>query len=136
MSSTPPVLRSIDQLHPAAKKLGALGGYRINALTGRNDDMCRPCPDVPSLDLVIVGGESGPGARPMHPDWARSLRDQCNAAGVAFHFKQWGEWHADAMLSTDTKGQCPPPNMRIGKKRAGRLLDGRTWDEMPGVSHD
>lgn len=47
------------------------------------------------LDWVIVGGESGPGARPMHPDWARSLRDQCQAAGVPFFFKQWGEWGPD-----------------------------------------
>lgn len=47
---------------------------------------------LPRVDWVIVGGESGPGARPMHPDWARSLRDQCNAAGVPFLFKQWGEW--------------------------------------------
>src|SRR6202007_2869845 len=44
------------------------------------------------LDWVICGGESGPDARPMHPDWARSLRDQCAAAGVPFFFKQWGEW--------------------------------------------
>jgi len=48
--------------------------------------------DLSGLDWVIVGGESGPGARPMHPEWARSLRDQCVDAGVAFHFKQWGEW--------------------------------------------
>lgn len=48
------------------------------------------------LDWVIIGGESGPGARPMHPDWARSLRDQCQAAGVPFFFKQWGEWGPDA----------------------------------------
>ena len=46
----------------------------------------------PKVDWVIVGGESGPGARPMHPEWARSLRDQCEAAGVPFLFKQWGEW--------------------------------------------
>lgn len=74
------------------------------------------------LDLVIVGGESGPHARPMHPDWARSLRDQCVAAGVAFHFKQWGEWDADGE--------------RVGKKSAGRLLYGRTWDQMPGGDHE
>lgn len=49
---------------------------------------------VPGIHWVICGGESGPGARPMHPDWARSLRDQCAATGVAFHFKQWGEWIA------------------------------------------
>jgi protein gp37 len=52
----------------------------------------RQLPSFPWIDWVICGGESGPGARPMHPDWARSLRDQCEAAGVAFHFKQWGEW--------------------------------------------
>jgi protein gp37 len=93
--------------------------------------ICEPCDDGrpvtmgtilhcqnPRLDWVIVGGESGPGARPMHPDWARSLRDQCQAAGVPFFFKQWGEW--------DFEGY------RIGKKYAGRLLDGREWNEFPG----
>ena len=88
-------------------------------------------PWLDGIHLVIVGGESGPGARPTHPDWARSLRDQCVKAGVAFHFKQWGNWHPDALLYTDKDGNCPPPNMNIGKKAAGRLLDGRTWDEMP-----
>ena len=62
------------------------------------------------IHWVIVGGESGPGARPMHPDWVRSIRDQCIKAGVPFFFKQWGG---------------------VNKKAAGRLLDGRTWDEMP-----
>ena len=71
---------------------------------------------LPNLNLdginwVIVGGESGPGARPMHPDWVRDLRDQCMAAAVPFFFKQWGG---------------------VRKKLAGRILDGRTWDEMPG----
>lgn len=88
------------------------------------------------LDWIIVGGESGPGARPMHPDWPRSLRDQCVSAGVSFFFKQWGNWHPDALLCTDTQGRCPPPNMNIGKKRSGRLLDGRTWDQMPGASYE
>lgn len=113
----------------------------------------------PKIDLVIVGGESGPGARPMHPDWARSLRDQCQAAGVAFHFKQHGEWVSIYDRDRDDPDwrKVPKPgdwdrkrwlnlaggqgfhgdklNMmrRVGKKRAGRLLDGRTWDEMPGV---
>ncbi len=82
-------------------------------------------------ELVICGGESGHGARPMHPDWARNLRDQCVSHGTAFHFKQWGQWEADALLYTTPDGQCPPPNMNVGKKAAGRLLDGRTWDEMP-----
>jgi protein gp37 len=69
------------------------------------------------IDWVIVGGESGPGARPMRADWARDIRAQCEAAGVAFFFKQWG--------AHNEKG------LRVGKGRAGRLLDGRTWDAMP-----
>jgi protein gp37 len=91
------------------------------------------------LNWVIVGGESGPGARPMDPDWARSLRDQCNAAGVPFFFKQWGEWRE--LLVGDYRGDQPThPTyettdqttlIRVGKKSAGRELDGRTWDEYP-----
>ena len=74
-------------------------------------------PFLAALDWVIVGGESGPHARPMHPDWARSLRDQCQAAGVRFFFKQWGEYGEH--------------RRRVGKRGAGRLLDGRTWEEYP-----
>ena len=117
------------------------------------------------LDWVICGGESGPGARPMQPDWARSLRDQCQAASVPFFFKQWGEWEpvCDYYEEDDEKreraldrphrlitqqgsewfvgvygerhdGQPPPGTWimhKVGKKAAGRILDGRTWDEMP-----
>ncbi|AJA43370.1 hypothetical protein VC60_gp69 [Mycobacterium phage Sbash] len=108
------------------------------------------------LDWVIVGGESGPGARPMHPDWARSLRDQCRIAGVPFLFKQWGEYRpvdpdipdnrcTSDYLVTDTAvvriadHTGPAPDgfatvRRVGKKRAGRELDGRTWDQYPEVS--
>jgi protein gp37 len=112
------------------------------------------------IDWVICGGESGPGARPMHPAWARSLRAQCQAAGVPFFFKQWGEWapdtgplHASDPIM-DGKVACavwngqgwdhhrncygPPTTTtdiewmyRLGKKRAGRLLDGREWNEVP-----
>lgn len=67
--------------------------------------------DLTGIDWVIVGGESGFGARPMKAEWVRDIRDQCVAAGVPFFFKQWGG---------------------VWKKRAGRVLDGRTWDEMPG----
>jgi len=66
----------------------------INALTGKWCDCCGPYDDN-KLDWVIVGGESGPGARPMHPDWARGLRDQCQEIGIPFHFKQWGAWWPD-----------------------------------------
>lgn len=83
------------------------------------------------LDLVIVGGESGPGARPMHPDWARSLRDQCVAAGAAFHFKQWGEY-SPLLCADGLDDDLMWRMVRRGKKAAGRMLDGRTWDQMPG----
>lgn len=121
------------------------------------------------LEWVIVGGESGPGARPMHPDWVRSIRDQCAAAGVAFFFKQWGEWapqigavdgweiddnpevsRFDHLEWDDAEqswgkpfrplwcdfqdGNCDELHTvsRIGKRRAGRLLDGITHDAFPG----
>lgn len=109
--------------------------------------------DGPGIDWVIVGGESGPYARPMHPDWARSLRDQCVAAGVPYLFKQWGAWNPGNVFEAvgakhettciDQSGQVHPyppifePSSgrwcmhRLGKKAAGRLLDGRTWDEVP-----
>jgi protein gp37 len=116
------------------------------------------------IDWVIVGGESGPGARPMHPAWARSLRDQCQAALVPFFFKQWGEWgHALHMAGVSAVSAAPAAHngyyahrnrvrvhggaedghcfesrsddrhiIRVGKKAAGRLLDGREWNEAPG----
>ncbi|MEK7882946.1 phage Gp37/Gp68 family protein [Methyloversatilis sp. NSM2] len=103
-----------------------------------------------ALDWIIVGGESGPRARPMHPHWARDLRDQCAAAGVPFLFKQWGEW-APAGAWYETHPVSLPVRalgpsgwtdsgdvaadsdyvVRIGKKAAGRLLDGRTHDGFP-----
>lgn len=119
----------------------------------------------PLLDWVIVGGESGPGARPMHPDWARALREQTTSAGAAFLFKQWGAWapvgpdagagrsifdyvtNDDRCQIVDQAGHLrgrPWPGWRIqdgtrdaasmrryGKHAAGRLLDGRTWDDYP-----
>ena len=103
---------------------------------------------VDLLDWVICGGESGPKARPMHPDWARNLRDQCTAAGVPFLFKQWGEWrppYGAGLRLEDLVVSANPmhPVMaldkammtRVGKKAAGRLLDGRTHDEWPEVRH-
>lgn len=84
------------------------------------------------LDWVIVGGESGPHARPMHPVWARSLRDQCVQYGVPFFMKQWGAWAPEP----DEAGTYADYRRRarmelVGKKRAGRLLDGREWNEFP-----
>jgi protein gp37 len=119
------------------------------------------------IDWVVAGGESGPKARPMHPDWVRSLRDQCARAGVPFLFKQWGEFrefdheapieeveigteHADSIRACAVrpvwqtldgrvfrKPEQLPPDVagrmleRLGKRTAGRSLDGRTWDGYP-----
>lgn len=116
------------QLGPVDLTRLNMDGFWLSALTGEMEVHGHV---NPPLDLVIVGGESGPNARPMHPDWARSLRDQCQSAGVAFHFKQWGEWFPFGTL--DPSLYLP---VRIGKKAAGRLLDGRTWDQMPGVCND
>lgn len=85
---------------------------------------------------VIVGGESGYNARPIHPRWVRSLRDQCEVLGIKFFMKQWGEWAESAMRmeypnSTPHVFNDGTLMMRIGKKAAGRLLDGREWNEMP-----
>lgn len=94
-------------------------------------------PVFPAFDWVIVGGESGPGSRPMHPEWARTLRDQCIGAGVPFHFKQWGEWvpedqsPEDAVIPATYRFDEPTGTIRLGKKASGRELDGRTWDERP-----
>lgn len=97
----------------------------------------KPCNAV---DWVICGGESGPKARPMHPNWARSLRDQCQAAGIPFFFKQWGEWApdrnaiGDLVRTVSGQWQGEQSSTRVGKKKAGRILDGRTWDEFPEVA--
>lgn len=106
---------------------------------GDGDTQEVPC--RPDIHWVVVGGESGPGARPMHPHWARSLRDQCQAAGVPFHFKQWGEFGPDQVgdirftpVSSRIPMDEPASLFRVGKKAAGRLLDGRTWDELPAVA--
>lgn len=89
------------------------------------------------LNWVIGGGESGPGARPSDPDWFRGLRDQCVSANVAYHFKQFGEWAPAEDIDPDSRERATEAFIgqgyvcRVGKKAAGRLLDGRTWDEFP-----
>ncbi|GLV21957.1 hypothetical protein TomMM35A_18100 [Sphingobium sp. TomMM35A] len=124
-----------------AEVLDALSGQ----LSGMFGDYCPT--RLPALDWIIVGGESGPNARPMHPDWARDIRDQCAAAGVPFLFKQWGEWFpyggidADGHQNSRDLGERPGKwhvwgdgegsASRIGKKQAGRLLDGVHHDGVP-----
>lgn len=138
---------------PAAKRFLSmeplLGSVEIHSAylnKGPSDDM--------SIDWVIVGGESGPNARPMHPDWVRSLRDQCEVAGVPFFFKQWGEWAPHQTIPGGDEGgdirrghvrylvgdgREPDGHFRrgdaavarVGKKYAGRLFDGRVWNGVP-----
>ena len=131
----------------------------INLVPHRNADGEVVISQGIDVDWVIAGGESGPHARPSHPDWFRSLRDQCQAAGVPFHFKQWGSWEPvtplyngrDDTLEDGTEiimqrdglwnerdGQPTDSRAwlmrRVGKSSAGRMLDGRTWDEVPSLT--
>lgn len=135
----------------------------------RMNPSCPKCDAVYScrhaIDWLIAGGESGPGARPAHPDWFRSARDQCAAAGIPFFFTSWGEWHSggDGLRDASwdrkiSRGVCPCGSnfdcasaqlgthrlndrcaltallmYRVGKKRAGRLLDGREHNELPEI---
>jgi len=133
-----------------------LGSVVVPPVIDRGEDgiWCDPLrPGHRGIGWVIVGGESGPHARPMHPDWARSLRDQCTPADVPFFFKQWGEWALGkdhprrvsqrfggskntVMVSANNQRNFPKDPVcmvRVGKKAAGRLLDGRTWDQFPEV---
>jgi protein gp37 len=91
------------------------------------------------IDWVICGGESGSKARPMHPQWARSIRDQCEHAGVPFFFKQWGEWWEVDQIPHDSTGFLHNASLyedgnyffKVGKHKAGRLLDGTLHNEYP-----
>lgn len=90
------------------------------------------------LNWVIAGGESGAKSRPMNPQWVTDIRDQCNEAGVPFHFKQWGHWgpvrqapiHAKTVSFEDRSGKMHVL-ARLGKHATGRRLEGTTWDGFP-----
>lgn len=151
--SCEPLLGPVDLTMIATKPpyegVDALGGQLF-------DCVAQETRDYPKVDWVITGGESGPNARPSHPNWFRFIRDQCKASGVAFHHKQNGEWvptrqarHSD--LSSDAAKQVimRPDGVittgfleygidavvmdRVGKKQAGRLLDGQLHDAFPVV---
>ncbi len=110
------------------------GDVRDNAIGGILYPPSSELGTYPRLDWVIVGGETGPGARPMHPDWARSLRDQCQAAGVPFFFKSWGEWWPSGPRIVENAHMVMfgnDPMYRVGKKAAGHLLDGVEWRQTP-----
>lgn len=106
-------------------------------------DGSRQCFQLPAINWVIAGGESGHGARPMHPDWVRSLRDQCASANVPFFFKQWGEWVDNQNMpreyvSGNYKQHVFNDNTvsavevwKVGKSKSGNVLDGKQHLEFP-----
>lgn len=124
--SLEPLLGPVDispyMLHPSRKSLD------FNKMPGKGDGFTYP---FTGLDWVIVGGESGPGARPMKPDWARNIRDQCQTAGVPFFFKQWGACMPYEGAGASVRWADGVTMLRVGKKAAGRLLDGKLHEEYP-----
>lgn len=110
---------------------GALGGVRIKTTeTGEPYEETIP----PDIHWIIAGGESGNKARPMNPHWVRDIRDQCQEAGVPFLFKQWGEYAPVAQAAGPGDLFNFPDGSavrRVGKRAAGRILDGREWNEFP-----
>ena len=98
-------------------------------------------PEGTRIDWVIAGGESGPGSRPMEPQWPEDLKKQCTTAGVAFHFKQWGHWAPIEQASDSLTKRTAIHIVRrdgsevrlaaVGKTKAGRSLGGRFWDQFP-----
>lgn len=136
-------MTSIENQELADKRLpvvikvpAAVRGLSVEPLIGPVD--LRPW--LSEIQWVIVGGESGPKSRPMHPDWVRDLRNQCQKFGVSFFFKQWGNWipvqgeqagQTLVRLMPGQEHQADQPMKRMSKKAAGRVLDGRTWNELP-----
>ena len=161
--SAEPLLGPIDfmMLKSGDLVIDALQGCAGTSIGDGEYDGAQPCA---KLDWMIVGGESGPGARPMHPQWARSIRDQCAVAGVPLFFKQWGAWAPNEFAraittmvrsrAIDINGETPgwpddpdtafaavtryPEKYQfmscVGKGRAGRLLDGKEHNEFPKVA--
>lgn len=133
--SVEPMLELVDIL-PFIAKCSICGHIKPDQLTCPN---CTPPFEVSwqtKFQAVICGGESGFEARPMHPDWVRSLRDQCKAAGVPFTFKQWGEWTPDCLCHTKQPHKSIPRPIlgamfKCGTKKAGHLLDGKEYINLP-----
>lgn len=165
-------LRRVGEYTDGRPVFDALTGSKTIGNMARKTDQCSIGVSVtcggPKIDWIICGGESGPHARPLHPSWVRSLRDQAQAAGVGFHFKQWGEWLPINQIGDSNTLYLPAPEhdperirtcrvetgihhldgmyqpigcadystgamqtFRVGKRQSGRILDGRTWDEVP-----
>ena len=150
--SCEPLLGPID-LTRIPTKLGGVYDDCLGGTSNGHDGVFCGCE---FLHWVIAGGESGRNARPCHPDWIRSLSNQCVAAHVAFFFKQWGEWAPFASMDVSEFPDAPETTpiclvksdgrairpysyvdrpgqqmARVGKRSAGRLLDGREWNDIP-----
>lgn len=122
-----------------ANVLDYVGKRLISTTTGESVEIRQ------DIHWMICGGESGAHARPMNPQWVRWLRDDCLMAGIAFHFKQFGEWapvsSSDEAFRMVIYGEVKQMHTfddghivyRFGKHKAGRILDGRTWDQFPSV---
>jgi protein gp37 len=142
LTDTPATVR-FASLEPLLEDLGDIRGSLMRhcakcgaaSKRGRARCLAVPCDGQlrGGLDWVIVGGESGPGARPCNLPWVRSIRDQCVELNVPFFFKQWGEWtpREDVPLRGRRVIKIRDGMVRVGRKEAGRLLDGETWGEMP-----
>jgi protein gp37 len=122
------------------------GGGHMDALYYDGNPIDDPRYEGATLDWVIVGGESGKNARPIHPNWVKTIRDQCNTEDIPFFFKQWGEWKTEYREGTKVDMEYLKDNQtvamgdgktnhvlytRVGKKKAGRLLDGKEYSEAP-----
>lgn len=154
--SMEPLLGPVDLLQVGGDDFGH---GSVHSLTGQPWEFLGPDeggqamwglgdPSDSRINWVVVGGESGPKARPMHPQWARALRDSCYAFDVPFFFKQHGQYLHDSQYP-DMVAPCDPDDWmhmptavgfsghrefkRVGKHKAGRLLDGREWNEFPEV---
>lgn len=142
-----PATGALDITFLDAEKAGHQDMYRINALTGDHTDMGRPCTPMPRLHWIICGGESGNKATPMHPDWARGIRDACEKYKVPFFFKQWGRWEPmatpqnmkDVQIATNINGKTEfiwgnpyrTQYMRKVRRKDSHHLDGKAHRELP-----
>jgi len=157
--SAEPLLGPVDLRNLKDGTFNGLDGIDYEDIGDIRDAGILSKSEIPKLDWLVCGGESGPKARPMHPDWVRGLRDQCVSAGIPFFFKQWGgwanqgecddpcgrcvmalrswngtEWRGSELTGTDWKVGHQTGALQlhpVGKKAAGRLLDGREWSEYP-----
>ncbi|MGR0185388.1 DUF5131 family protein [Azospirillum aestuarii] len=143
---TPAALRGVLLDGPVEKvdliSAGALECDAIGGVTGGGyDEFVRTSVGFTRglVDWIVLRGQTGPNAKPLHPDIARSVRDQCQDAKVPFCFESWGEWSPAPQGGNAATLVDDWPNgerfFRVGQRAASRLLDGKVWDEMPEVSH-